>query len=96
MGNKTNILINEVFDVLTTQVPNAKEISSFHFDKDSTITFSVNTLRLNKPKDFNKILNTIRYCGLTNIVRIGYSDNTSILLNITIDVSNLNVYYEYN
>jgi len=96
MGNKTNILINEVFDVLTTQVPNAKEISSFSFDKDSTITFSVNTLRLNKSKDFNKILNTLRYCGLTNIVRIGYSDKTSILLNITIDVSNLNVYYEYN
>ena len=105
---KPNISLNKVIEVLSSVVPNSREIISFKTEeyvvvesiydvsKQITLTFSVNTFGLNNESDFKKIVNTLRYCGLTNITRIGYSDKSSILLEINIDVTNLNVYYEYN
>ena len=104
---KPNISLNKVIEVLSSVVPNSREIISFKTEeevveskydisKHITLTFSVNTFGLNNESDFKKIVNTLRYCGLTNITRIGYSDKSSILLEINIDVTNLNVYYEYN
>jgi len=106
----TKIKLNDVIDILTSVVSNSREIVHFNLTKEVNTFFtppeppyeqtilivSVNTMCLNDSKDFDKILNTIRYCGLTDVIKIGYSDKSSILLDITINVTNLNVYYEYD
>jgi len=95
------IKLNDVLDVMSKLVPNAREIVHFNltkkvnpYEKD-ILTVSVNTFGLYNDKDFNIILNTIRYCGLSNINKIGYADKNTTFLDIDIDVTNLTVHYEY-
>jgi len=106
----TKIKLNDVIDVLSVVVPNAREIINFSLTKEvntfntppepsftqDILTVSINTFNIYDSKELEKIISTLRYCGLTNMIKMGYSDKSTTSLDIIIDVTNLNVYYEYD
>lgn len=102
-----SIKLYNIIDVLTTVIPNAREIIRFNLSKEintsleppfkqDILTVSINTFNMYEYKELEKIISTLKYCGLTNMIKMGYSDKFTTLFDIIIDVTNLNVYYEYD
>lgn len=101
------IKLNDVINVLSIVVPNAREIINFSLIKEvntppeppfeqDILTVSINTFNIYDSKELEKIISTLRYCGLTDMIKMGYTDKLTTSLDIIIDVTNLNVYYEYD